>query len=334
MTAAPCPVAVVVVAWNSMDYIGDCLDSLLALEQPPAEIVVVDNGSTDGTPEHIRDGYPAIRVIACGENIGYCRANNLGFDETASPLVLALNPDTRLTPHFLRELIPAFDDPAVGIAAGKLLRFDGRHLDSAGQLLGRSRQPLDRGYGDPDQGQYDENDEVFGACGAAALYRRAMLESIRDPETGYFDETFFAFYEDLDLAWRARRNGWKAVYRHRAVGYHARGGTTGRSSPAARWAASLGRPPEVRFHIAKNRYLTILKNDTRGAYLRNLPFIWARDLGMAGVLALTSPGVLLRLWRERAVFRRAVTRRRLDAERLGHETQPGGPPPGGPTEEV
>jgi GT2 family glycosyltransferase len=207
MTAAPCPVAVVVVAWNSMDYIGDCLDSLLALEQPPAEIVVVDNGSTDGTPEHIRDGYPAIRVIACGENIGYCRANNLGFDETASPLVLALNPDTRLTPHFLRELIPAFDDPAVGIAAGKLLRFDGRHLDSAGQLLGRSRQPLDRGYGDPDQGQYDENDEVFGACGAAALYRRAMLESIRDPETGYFDETFFAFYEDLERDGRLPRLG-------------------------------------------------------------------------------------------------------------------------------
>jgi hypothetical protein len=118
------------------------------------------------------------------------------------------------------------------------------------------------------------------------------------------------------------------------VGHHARGGTTGRSSPAARWTASLGRPAEVRFHIAKNRYLTILKNDTRGAYLRNLAFIWARDLGVFVMLALTSPGVLVRLWREREVFRQALARRRLDAGRLGHETQHGGPPAGGPTEEV
>ncbi|MDX1389347.1 MAG: hypothetical protein R3344_09160, partial [Acidobacteriota bacterium] len=164
--------------------------------------------------------------------------------------------------------------------------------------------------------------EVFGACGAAALYRRAMLETVRDPETGFFDETFFAFYEDLDLAWRARRRGWKAVYRHRAVGYHARGSAGG---PSARWTAMRRRPPEIRFHIAKNRYLTILKNDTLGGYLRNLPLIWARDLAVAGTLAVTSPGVLLRLWRERDVFERAIARRRLDAGGTGHETQEGAP---------
>jgi GT2 family glycosyltransferase len=218
----------------------------------------------------------------------------------------------------------------VGIAAGKLLRLDRRTLDSAGQELGRSRQPVDRGYGRLDRGQLDADGEVFGACGAAALYRRAMLEAIAGPGGEVFDEEFFAFYEDLDLAWRARRAGWRAVYRHRAVGYHARGGTAGRKEAPGRWRAMLGRAPEVRFHIAKNRYLTILKNDTLGGYLRNLPFILGRDAGLLGALLATSPGVLLRLWRERGAFRRALRRRRLDSRGGGHHTQSGaGPGPGG-----
>ncbi len=319
------PVAVVVVTWNSARYIEDCLTTVFDLDRPPREIVVVDNASLDGTVDLVRNRFPTVRLIECGDNVGYCRANNLGIAETTSPYVLVLNPDTKLTPGFLRELLPALENPAVGIVAGKLLRFDDRHLDSAGQELGRSRQPIDRGYGRLDGGQFDHDVEVFGACGAAALYRRAMLDSVRDPETGFFDERFFAFYEDLDLAWRARRRGWKTAYRHRAVGYHARGGTTGRESPAARWAATLARPAEVRFHVAKNRYLVILKNDSLGGYLRNLPFIWARDLAMAGVLALTSPRVLLRLWRERGIFREVFARRRLAARPTGHETQKGDP---------
>lgn len=326
MSGRTAPVAVIVVTWNSSRWIVDCLDSLGKLERPPAEVVVVDNGSTDGTAGLVRERYPEAVVIDAGENVGFCRANNMGIAGTTSPFVLVLNPDTRLEPGFLEQLLPAFEDPRVGIVAGKLLRFDGRTLDSAGQILGRSRQPIDRGYGREDRGLYDTDDEVFGACGAAALYRRTMLQAISGVDGQVFDESFFAFYEDLDVAWRARRAGWKAAYRHLAVAYHARGGSSGEAGPPWRWRALRHRSPEVRFHVAKNRYLTILKNDTPGAYLRNLPFILARDAGTLGLILLTSPGVLARLWRERGRFREALRRRRLDAARHVPHVQRGGGP--------
>jgi GT2 family glycosyltransferase len=309
------PVAIVIVTWNSIHYLEACLASLRGLERRAAEVVVVDNGSTDGGPDEVRRSFPEVTLIECGANLGFCRANNLGIGRTRSPFVLILNPDTRLTPRFLEELLPAFETPGVGMAAGKLLRFDGRTLDSAGQDLGRSRQPKDRGYGRTDHGQFDRDEEVFGVCGAAALYRRSMLESIADADGAVFDPAFFAFYEDLDLAWRARRKGWTAAYRHRAVGYHARGGTARGPRVLRRIAALFGRNSEIRFHVVKNRYLTILRNDTLRGYLLNLPFILARDLGTALFLLCGSPGVFVRLWRARHLFREALARRRVELHR-------------------
>lgn len=320
MNEGKAPVAVVIVSWNSAEFLPDCLDSLERLERPPAEVVVVDNGSTDESAELVAGRSERFRLIRAGENLGFCAANNVGIRETRSPFVLALNPDTRLDPRFLEELLPAFEQPSVGIATGKLLRFDGVTIDSAGQELGRSRQPKDRGYGQADDGRYDRDAEVFGACGAAALYRRTMLESIADPGECYFDESFFAFVEDLDLAWRARRRGFRAVYRYRAIGFHARGGSASGPPWMRSVAAMLGRSPEIRFHVAKNRYLTILRNDTRRAYIANLPFIWGRDLATLALL-LGSPTVLLRLWRSRSIFVAAIEKGRLDASRSGHQLQ-------------
>jgi len=325
MSRARSPVAVVIVSWNSERYLASCLDSLSALRRPPAEVVVVDNASSDGSVALVRERHDEVRLIEQTGNIGFCRANNIGIGATESRFVLVLNPDTRLDSRFLEELLPAFDDPGVGLAAGKLLRFDGRTIDSAGQMLGPSRQPIDRGYGCLDEGQLDQDGEVFGACGAAALYRRTMLASVADPGGCYFNEAFFAFFEDLDLAWRARKLGWRAVYRHAAIGYHARGGSQDRESRFRRWAAMLGRSPEIRFHIVKNRYLAILRNDRPIDYVRSLPFVLGRDLATAGLLVLTGPGVFLRLWRERHLFREARALRRLDSERPRHEFDLGQP---------
>jgi GT2 family glycosyltransferase len=318
MSAERAPVAVVIVSWNSERHLDTCLASVFALERVPAEVVVVDAGSSDGSLALVRDRYPAVELVACGENVGFCRGNNLGIARTRSPFVLALNPDTRLEPGFLERLLPAFRDPRVGIAGGKLLRFDGRTLDSAGQLLARSRQPVDRGYGEPDRGRLDRDGEVFGICGAAALYRRSMLDSIVDPGGQYFDEAFFAFVEDLDLAWRARRLGWRALYCHRAVGYHARGATAERPTVNRR-ASMLSRNPELRFHIVKNRYLTILRNDRLRSYLGNLPWVLGRDAATCVLLLVSSPGVLVRLARARALFAEARRKRRLDAGRPGYQ---------------
>ena len=309
------PVSVVIVSWNSWGYLERALSSLRSLERPPRQVVVVDNGSADGTPSRLRQAFPEVELLECGENVGFCRANNLGIARTESPFVLVLNPDTELAPGFLSQLLPAFDDPLVGIACGKLLRFDRSTLDSAGQSLARSRQPLDRGYGTRDDGRFDRDETVFGACGAAALYRRAMLESIVDEGGQFFDETFFAFVEDLDLAWRARKRGWKTSYRARAIGYHARGGSAAGPAWKRRVAAMLGRGADVRFHIVKNRYLTIIRNDSVAGYVTNIPFIWTRDLCTLALLLVSSPGVLARLWRRRAVFSQARAKRRVDAGR-------------------
>ncbi|HKQ62856.1 MAG TPA: glycosyltransferase family 2 protein [Candidatus Polarisedimenticolaceae bacterium] len=317
------PVAAIVVSWNAAAWLDGCLSSLAALARAPAETLVVDNGSSDGSAELVRTRFPAVELLAAGDNLGFCRANNLGIARTRSPFVLLLNPDAKLDRGFLEVLLPAFDDPRVGMAGGKLLRWDGRTLDSAGQQLGRSRQPHDRGYGRRDDGRYDRDEEVFGVCGAAALYRRTMLESVADPGAGYFDEAFFAFGEDLDLAWRAQRLGWKAAYRHRALGYHARGATSGTTGPH-RFTALRSRPPATRFHIVKNRYLCLLRNDSLGGYLRNLPFIWARDAATLGLLAASSPGVLARLWRERRLFAAAWRKRALDAGRPRHHVDGAG----------
>jgi len=309
------PVAVVIVTWNSARYLPGCLGSVRALTRRPAEAVVVDAASSDGSAETAARLYPEARVDACSTNVGYCAGNNRGIRATSSPFVLVLNPDTLLEPDFLEQLLPAFEDPAVGMAAPKLLRFDRVTLDSAGQQLSRSRRPRDRGYGRRDRGRFDRDEEVFGACGAAALYRRAMLDSVADPGPCYFDEAFFAFGEDLDLAWRARRLGWRAAYRHRAVGYHARGASIGDRVGPRRGAAFLARNAEVRFHILKNRYLCILRNDTIAGYLGNLPFVLARDAALLLLALVVSPGALARLWRERAAFSRARSLGRLDAAR-------------------
>jgi hypothetical protein len=119
--------------------------------------------------------------------------------------------------------------------------------------------------------------------------------------------------------------GWRAVYRHRAVALHARGGSSTGAVWVRRLSAMLGRGPEIRFHVLKNRYLTILRNDTVARYLANLPFILGRDLTVLGMVLVTSPGVLVRLWRERKVFSGALERRRLDAARPRHHVEGGEP---------
>lgn len=309
---SPAPVSIVIVTWHSAEHIGPCLRSIAALVRRPEAVIVVDNGSTDETVEIVRCTAPGVTMLPLGSNTGFCHAANRGIGETESRFVLLLNPDTRLEPTFLEEILPAFEDPRVGLAGGKILRFDGLTIDSAGQSLGRSRQPIDRGYGKRDAGQFDSDEEVFGICGAAVVYRREMIASVSRTSGEFFDPTFFAFYEDLDVAWRARKLGWMAAYRHRAVAYHLRGGTAGSSGVRRRGAALLHRPPDLRFHIVKNRFLVMLRNDRLGDYLRDLPFILARDLAVASILCVASPTVLLRLAKSTRLVRRALDLRRRD----------------------
>lgn len=313
-------VAAVVVSWNAASWLPGCLDALAAQTEPPQEVVVVDNGSSDGSADVARAR--GARVLALPDNEGFCAANNRGIAATTFPLVLLLNPDTALAPTFLERLRPAAEAPGVGAACGKLFRWDGRTLDSAGQELSRSRRPVDRGYGTPDRGLYDRPAEVFSACAAAALYRREALQAVAHPAGAVFDPRFFAFYEDLDLAWRLRRAGFKVVYRPEATGRHARGATAEGAGVRRRFQALLHRSPDVRFHVQKNRWLTLLRNESLSGFVAHLPWIAARDAATLALFAATSPGVLGRLWRDRTLFGEAWRERRLDFIRRGHLDSP------------
>ncbi len=195
----------------------------------PFEVVVVDNGSDDGSPEMVVSEWQDnplfhVKLIRNSENRGFCGANNQGFAASDTEFVALLNNDAEADPGWLRALASAFDDrPDVGMAASKILvHEDPRRIDKVGHLIYPDGQNRGRGTGELDEGQYDRVEEVLWPDGCAAMYRRAMLDEI-----GGFDEDFFAYGDDAELGLRARIAGWKCLYIPRAVVRHHRGTTLG-----------------------------------------------------------------------------------------------------------
>jgi GT2 family glycosyltransferase len=284
-------VSVIIVNWNHGHFLQGCLDALLAQVYSPLDVTVVDNGSQDGSPEWIPDRYPTVRLWAFGENCGFSRALNWGISHTEGEYILSLNPDTTVRADFVLEAVWAMlQSEDIGIVAPKLLRADAPTvLDSTGLFIDRRRRPHDRGQGEPDGRQYDTHLEVFGACGAAALYRRTMLEELA-VHGEYFDEDFFAYYEDADLAWRAQSRGWRCVYAPRAVATHSRG--WGDALHKAGHAAKDASGPRL---ALRNRYLMTIKNDALEHFLCDLPLILAAEIPRLAYAALARPQALLGL---------------------------------------
>lgn len=199
----------------------------------PFEVVVIDNGSDDGSPEMVLNEYGKstkfrLRLICNLGNRGFCAANNQGFAASDSEFVALLNNDAEAHPDWLENLLRAFEGrPDVGMAASKILvHEDPRRIDKAGHLIYPDGQNRGRGSGELDQGQYDRVEEVLWPDGCAAMYRRAMLDEI-----GGFDEDFFAYADDAELGLRAQIAGWKCLYIPDAVVRHHRGATLGVRSP-------------------------------------------------------------------------------------------------------
>jgi GT2 family glycosyltransferase len=218
-----------VVNWNRRDLLRSCLQSLKRQQvNQPFEVVVVDNGSNDGSPEMVLREWQAnplfhVELIRNSENRGFCAANNQGFAASDTEFVALLNNDAEAEPGWLEALTSAFAEPDVGMAASKILvHEDARRIDKVGHLIYPDGQNRGRGTGELDQGQYDRIEEVLWPDGCAAMYRRAMLDQI-----GGFDEDFFAYADDAELGLRARIAGWKCLYIPRAVVRHHRGATLG-----------------------------------------------------------------------------------------------------------
>ncbi len=221
---------VVILNWNGRAYLRDCLRAALAQTYPAYRVLVVDNGSTDGSADIAREEFPEATLLALGTNLHFARGTNEGMRaalrDPACEYVAPLNNDTRADPEWLTELVRAASD-RVGSVASKLLLMDRpRFLNSTGIAIARDGSSMDRSWNAPDDGRWDAAEDVFGPSGGAALYRRSLLE-----EVGLFDEDFVAYYEDVDLAWRARLAGWESRFASRAVVYHKYSGSVGHRSP-------------------------------------------------------------------------------------------------------
>lgn len=313
MTAAHPLVSVIVVSWNSRRFLEGCLSSVRGQTWPNVQLIVVDNASTDGSASYVKSAFPEALVVENPDNLGFCAGNNAGLRLARGVYILFLNPDATLSRNFIEEAIAPFhSDARVGMVAGKVTRFGGEILDTAGQILTRGRRILERGYGEPDHGQFDRPGDVFSVCGAVALYRRELIESVSiDGE--FFDEDFFAFGEDLDIGWRARNMSWRCWYQPSALARHYRGGSQTKSRDASGWRQRhemTRRSPAIQAHIVKNRYLTMIKNESAGSFALNLPFILAWDLALWSYLIVFAPRTLPILWRHRGLLRRAFDKRR------------------------
>jgi GT2 family glycosyltransferase len=271
-------VSVVIPVWNGRRWLDGCLGSLAAQTRAAHETIVVDNGSVDGSVAFVRERFPDVTVIELGINTGFAAAANRGIDKARGELVALLNTDLVLAPDWLARMVDALcDDATAASVACKMLALDRPGIVyDAGDVLRRDGACEQRGRFGRDDGRWDAPGEVFGACAGAALYRRSALGTV-----GGFDERYFAYLEDVDLALRLRLHGWRCLY-----------------EPAVVWHAGAGSSHQLpgghRRLVERNTLLLVAK----AFPARWLPLVAYRQLGWAwhaqrdGVLSDFAHGAL------------------------------------------
>jgi GT2 family glycosyltransferase len=264
--------SVIVLNLNGKRYLNGCIESLLSQQLSGGkEIIVVDNGSSDGSVEHVRTQWPQVCVVEADRNLGFAEGNNLGIAQARGHHIVLLNNDTRARPGWLAALVSAADaDDSIGAVTSKLVYMRQPDIiQNAGSLLLSDGSAGDRGSDEVDVGQYDSREEVFAACGCAMLVKRAALT-----DAGLFDPTFFCYYEDTDLSWRMRLRGWRILYEPAASVEHLHSGTS------VEWS------PFFTFHVDRNRLFMILKNAPAAFVLRSfLGFAWLSVRAVARTVA-------------------------------------------------
>ena len=315
-------VSVVLVTWNDAPYLRRCLTGIAQQRHPDVELIHVDNASEDGSVGEVRARSAGCVQIVNEENRGFAAAVNQALRSARGEFVLLCNPDAYLERDYIARIVEALDAAGeeFGMATGKLFRGRGYDIepteviDTKGIRMTRSGRHFDIGQGMSEPRIANRESpvaEVFGVSGAAAMYRRSFIDGV-SVDGEFFDEDFFTYREDADVAWRGRLFGWRALFVPDAVGYHVRTVT-----PKGRRMLS----PITNMHSVKNRFLLRLKNEGPYLALRNAPFELTRDLiAIGAVLTIerTSLPALWWLWRNRRrvlAKRRAIQRRRRVSDR-------------------
>ncbi len=296
-------VTVSLVTYNGMHWLWGCVMSVLRQKMGRLELRVVDNASTDGTLDFLRDAAAhdtRVHVVALDTNVGFAAAHNITIGEAETEFVMLLNQDVELDRFFLQAALRAFErSPDISSVQARLRRLgpEGEHtdvIDSTGLVMHRDRRVVARRQGEPE----DERDlaagPVWGVDGPAPVYRRAALLDVREPRTAggieVLDEDFFMYKEDVDLAWRLRKRGWRAWYEPDALAWHARGAGGGPGQRLIDIARSNRTIPYFAKALSwRNQRLMQLKNESAAEYLTDLPWIARRELLSLGFIVVADP---------------------------------------------
>jgi len=254
----PEKVSVVIPNYNDRDNLELCLESLRHQDHPDIEVIVVDDGSKDGSADMVREKFPWVRLIARDVNSGFSSVVNVGIDAAEAGLVALLNSDAEAHPRWISELVLAAErHPGAGFFATKMLfNADRDTIDTFGDGFSVGGFGYKIGWGEPSSAYPDEV-EVLGGCGGAVMYRRAMLDAVRE-DGEYFDTDYFAFVEDVDISLRARLRGFRCIAVPGAIVYHKLRAAWGRKSERA---AYLGH---------RNFVLAVMKNFPPSVITRNI----------------------------------------------------------------
>lgn len=260
--ASPFFISVVIVNYNGAQFLERCLSSLAAQTYAAHEIILVDNASSDASCAVVREHFPRVKLVESETNAGFAAGNNLGLQHARGDLIATLNTDTRVEPDYLEKLAAPMQDARVGACAPLMLEMERPDvIDAAGICIDRFGFAWNLGAGQRTETVQGEG-TVYGACAGAALYRRAMLDQI-----GFLDDAYFGFYEDADLAWRARNAGWKTVFVPQARVFHVHGASFGKISPRKTYL------------LARNRWWTTFKNFPMPSLAFYLPLVLLLDVG-------------------------------------------------------
>jgi GT2 family glycosyltransferase len=324
-------VSINLLTYNAEKYIEDCLNSVFRQSYPHLEVLIIDNNSTDGTKDYLKGltSKPKLRIIFNQQNVGFAVGHNQGIKKSQGEFILCLNQDVVLDKDFIEKAVAIFKENKKAAAVqGKLLRFSvegqtSKVIDTTGLVILKNRRIIARGQGQVDQGQFEKKEEIFGVDGAVPVYRRKALTDVKINEE-YFDEDFFCYKEDVDLAWRLRLYGWQTIYQPRAIAWHWRG--SGDSATRTPWGIVKERKKISQFSkylSFKNQRLMQLKNEQIWLLIKHLPWFLSKEIAAWFYILLfekyTWPAIkdlfrqMPRAWQKRKII---IAKRRVGAKEM------------------